>query len=119
MKKLFLASTALLLVSFAVHASSHAAEKAVKNPAIPAVVCEADTNKYVESINTTVVSIIVDENNDDAKKTALLSDMFRQHVNIEWLGRFVLGKHWRDLKPEQQTQYLQAYEHYRRRCEPD
>ncbi len=45
--------------------------------------------------------------NADAKRT--LEAVFTRYVDIEWVGQFVLGRHWKEAKPEQQQRFLSAY----------
>jgi len=73
--------------------------------------CDVPKN-FIDSLNKIVVDTVADTKLSDAQKTEHLSDMFRDYVNIQWIGRFVLAQNWRSLKPAQQTEYLQAYENY-------
>jgi len=78
-----------------------------------AATAECDVPKnFIDSLNAKVTKIVTDEKKSDDEKTEILSDMFRDYVNIQWIGRFVLAQNWRSLKPAQQTEYLQAYEDY-------
>jgi len=38
--------------------------------------------------------------------------MFVEHVDIPWMGQFVLGRAWQKAPPEQRDRYLQAYRAY-------
>jgi phospholipid transport system substrate-binding protein len=46
---------------------------------------------------------------DDDKKLKKLQTMFENSVDIAWVAKFVLGRHFRTATPEQKTAYLKAY----------
>lgn len=103
MKKFIL--TAVLAASIAVgsYTTSNAARVEIN--------CEVPRT-FVESVNDSVTGIIVDKSTSDAKKTQLLSELLNDYINIDWIGRFVLGRNWRSLDETQQTEYLKAYKEY-------
>ena len=106
MKKLFIIAV-VAVVAFGANSASAA------NNAPLAATSECDVPKnFIDSLNNKVTSVVTDKNKSDDEKTTILSDMFRDYVNIQWIGRFVLAQNWRSLKPAQQTEYLKAYEDY-------
>jgi phospholipid transport system substrate-binding protein len=108
MKKLFISfAVAFSLLAF----SSVANAQTPKPVVVPGEECNSPKD-FIESLNDTVKGIVDDKKISDADKTEKLSEMFRKYVNINWIGRFVLGQNWRSLKPAQQTEYLKAYEDY-------
>lgn len=68
--------------------------------------------EFVDSMDDLVISTILDKSTDEATKTKILAKFFRDYVNIEWIGKFVMGRNWRGLEETQQKQYLLAYEDY-------
>lgn len=43
----------------------------------------------------------------DAKHT--LEGVFSSYVDIEWVGQFVLGRHWREANEQQKQRFITAY----------
>jgi phospholipid transport system substrate-binding protein len=43
----------------------------------------------------------------DAKQ--VLESVFTRYVDIEWVGQFVLGRHWRTANPDQKQRFIAAY----------
>ncbi len=49
---------------------------------------------------------------DKQQKQQKLEHMFAQHVDIPWIGKFVLGRYWRQANPDQQSRYLSNYQDF-------
>jgi len=65
--------------------------------------------KFVDSVSAQVLDIIKTGDSQDTKLTKL-ETVFSTAVNIPYVGKYVLGKHWRTATPEQQRAYLAAYQ---------
>jgi phospholipid transport system substrate-binding protein len=68
-----------------------------------------DVEKFIDSLGNRVLELLQDKSISDAQKEAQLRTIFRDNVDTDWIGKFVLGKYWREAKPEQQTRYLSLY----------
>lgn len=57
-------------------------------------------------------ALVITKNTEQpkAEKQKALESLFQSHVDIPWVGRFVLGKYWRTATPQQQQTYLKNYE---------
>ena len=49
---------------------------------------------------------------DLAQKYHDLDNLFLNYVDLEYIGKFVIGKYWRDMSTEQQAQYLSLFKRY-------
>lgn len=67
--------------------------------------------KYIETLSSEVVSVI-QGGGTDATKEAQLTTIFKRIVDTNWMGKFVLGRNWKTLTPEQQNAYLGKYSDY-------
>ena len=67
--------------------------------------------KYVSSLSDEVVTVI-QNGGDDAAKEAKLTKIFKNIVDTSWMGKFVLGRNWKTLTPDQQKTYLTKYADY-------
>lgn len=49
---------------------------------------------------------------DLGKKYELLDELFLEHVDLPYISKFVIGKHWREMTPEQQQRYQDLFKRY-------
>lgn len=69
---------------------------------------EKQAADYAMDVGDQALAIISGEG-DDAQKKERLSELFVQHVDTDWIGRFVLGHNWRGMSEAQKQEYLQYY----------
>jgi phospholipid transport system substrate-binding protein len=72
----------------------------------------SEAGAYVESLGSKVVAIISNNKLPQDKKKKQIEQIFRENVDIAWVGRFVLGRYWRPLSEEQKAHYLKEYENF-------
>lgn len=68
-----------------------------------------DAQKFVDSVAGRVLEVIKTDDSQSAKLTKL-EGIFSGVVDIPFIGKYVLAKHWRAATPEQQQEYLAAYQ---------
>ena len=61
---------------------------------------------FIDKIASDVLAIV---KSDAADKSAKLENIFATTVDFDWVGKFVLGRHFKTATPAQQTAYLAAY----------
>jgi len=49
---------------------------------------------------------------DVTKKYQKLDNMFLQHVDLDYIGKFVMGKYWRDMTEVQKSKYQDVFQRY-------
>lgn len=49
---------------------------------------------------------------DIKTKYAQLDEMFLNDVDLDYIGKFVMGKYWRQMTPEQQKKYIPLFKRY-------
>lgn len=49
---------------------------------------------------------------DLAVKYQKLDELFLQHVDLNYIGKFVVGRHWREMTAEQQQRYQSLFKRY-------
>jgi phospholipid transport system substrate-binding protein len=82
---------------------------AVAGLAMPAAAVNDEAAKaFVENMAAKTLAIVKTDASEAAKQAAL-EDLFRPVVDVAFVGRFVLGQHWRTATPAQQKEYLAAY----------
>lgn len=68
-----------------------------------------DAKNYARSIGDKVLGVLDDAHVSDSDKLTQLQALFVDVVDVNWVGRFVLGQYWRQATPEQQQEYIAAY----------
>jgi len=64
---------------------------------------------FIQGVTDKVIGIVADENLDSEQKEEELNQVFIDVVDVDWIGKFVLGKYWRRATDEQKKEYLEAY----------
>lgn len=65
-------------------------------------------SSFANDLGHQALAVITGAGSKDEKR-GKLEALFEQYVDIDWIGRFVLGRYWRDATPEQQQKYLTNY----------
>lgn len=68
--------------------------------------------KFIENIGNKAISIISKNNNTDIQKEQQLISLFKETVDIRWISRFVLGKHWKEMDNNAKEKYTSLYQQY-------
>lgn len=69
----------------------------------------ATAKKFLDQVATQVLDIVQGEGLSKAEKQAKIESIFADKVDINFVARFVLGKHWRTATPQQQQDYISSY----------
>ncbi|MFM9889279.1 MAG: phospholipid-binding protein MlaC [Rickettsiales bacterium] len=79
---------------------------------LTAVVCQsaqaADAKTFVDSVAKQVLAV-AQTDAPMADKEQKIEVIFSDKIDIEFIAKFVLAKHWRTATPQQQEAYLTAY----------
>jgi phospholipid transport system substrate-binding protein len=67
---------------------------------------------YVEKLGNDVLTTISDKSIPQEKKLGLIEGMFRSNVDFDWVGKFVMGRFWREATDDQKKRYLEAYRNF-------
>lgn len=70
-----------------------------------------DAKTYVNKVASDALAIIETVNDKDAKKKKL-EKLFADSVNLSWVGKFVMGRYWRQATDDQKKRYLHEYERF-------
>lgn len=68
-----------------------------------------DAKQFAHQIGEDVLEIMRDESLNADQQLEKLESIFEEVVDVKWVARFVLGRHWRGLSPERQEEYVDAY----------
>lgn len=80
--------------------------------ALPAAVAAtaAPAEKFIASMGDRALGLIAKGNATDPSIKSGLRSVLQQSFDLQTIGRFALGRYWRTATPEQQQQYLKAFE---------
>jgi phospholipid transport system substrate-binding protein len=70
----------------------------------------AGAKNFLDQVAADVLSIVRDERASKEQKQQRIETIFSDKVDISFVAKFVLGKHWRTASPAQQKSYVAAYE---------
>lgn len=96
-KKMFELMIASVVAMFVISGTSaaYAADEPVK--------------EFIVNAGNRTVALLNDSKTSDSQKEVKLADIFFETVDVDWIGRFVIGKNWRTSSEEQKKKYLSAY----------
>jgi phospholipid transport system substrate-binding protein len=69
----------------------------------------ASAKNFVDTVASQVLAIVKDDQTPKEDKEKKIEGVFTDKVDVNFVAKFVLGKHWREASPEQQQAYMDAY----------
>lgn len=69
----------------------------------------AAAKNFLDAIAAQVLVIVKDDKLSQTDRQAKIENLFADKVDISFVAKFALGKHWRAATPEQQKEYIAAY----------
>ena len=69
-------------------------------------------SQFAAGLGDEAIAIAANTKLSEVARRGELEKLFSKHVDIQWIGRFVLGKHWRQATEEQKKRYLDAYQRF-------
>ena len=94
----------LYLAAVVFLAAMTSADQAAASPESPAQFVDAFGNQAIETLAA--------PNLTEQNREALVRGLLRQGMDLAFIGRFVLGKHWARATPAQRGDYLALFEGY-------
>lgn len=70
---------------------------------------KAEAKQFANDLGNKALAVITNESLAKDAKRKQLEGLFEENVDINWIGKFVLGRGWREASEEQQQQYLVNY----------
>ena len=77
-----------------------------------ATVSEKDVEKFVQNIGVQSQKILSDSKLSDRQKEVDYKKFAESIVDSNWVARFILGSHWKELAPAQKDEFLNLYKEY-------
>ena len=67
---------------------------------------------FVQSLTQNGIENIINANISQAEKTKRFEKIFNESFDLDFIGKFVLGKYWKQATPAQQKEFLAAYKQF-------
>ena len=80
--------------------------------ALPSFAAQSSCQIFATTMTKHVVDIFHDSKLSESQKRGALSAVFKEAVDTDWIGRFVLGRFWKTANNDEQAQYLKHYRAY-------
>jgi phospholipid transport system substrate-binding protein len=73
---------------------------------------KANAGAFADELGHKALAVISDSKLSKQAKLSKLETLFQQNVDIDWIGKFVLGRFWRGATESQKQQYLVNYKKF-------
>ncbi|HRJ12474.1 MAG TPA: ABC transporter substrate-binding protein [Alphaproteobacteria bacterium] len=77
---------------------------------VSAALAAVPQESYIDKLGKDVVVLLADKEMAEAKRKAGFSKLLTQNFDLKTIGRFVLGRHWRDASDAQRSEYQKLFE---------
>ncbi len=71
-----------------------------------------EVKNFINNLTTTTINILENEKLNDKTKEQKMTQLFTNSVDLNWMGRFVLGRYYNRISPTERNKYTQAYRDY-------
>ena len=71
-----------------------------------------DPTAFVRDLGNRAIALLSDRTATDARRMRAFASLFRAGFDIDFISRFVLGRHWRQTTNDQRIEYRSLYERY-------
>jgi phospholipid transport system substrate-binding protein len=72
----------------------------------------ASASHYIQALGNQALSVIVSQSLNKAQKQKKLDTIFSENIDFPWVGRFVMGRTWREATDAQKTRYVAEYKKF-------
>jgi phospholipid transport system substrate-binding protein len=71
-----------------------------------------EASAYIQNLGDSALQIISNKKSSREQKQAALEKIFAGNVDFPWVGRFVLGRYWREASEAQKARYQEHYKKF-------
>ncbi|MFM2041770.1 MAG: hypothetical protein RLY86_346 [Pseudomonadota bacterium] len=65
---------------------------------------------FVSTLGDRAIAALADRSVGEAERKQLFRQLLTENFDVQTIGRFVLGPHWRNATPEQQAEYMELFQ---------
>jgi phospholipid transport system substrate-binding protein len=71
-----------------------------------------EAGKYIQGLGDQALVVISNKHFNPDQKQKALEKIFSSNVDFPWVGRFCMGRYWREASEAQKTRYLKEYQRF-------
>ena len=64
---------------------------------------------FVKNVTTQGIEELINSNASESEKKARFTKLFNQDLDLDFIGKFVLGRYWRTATPAQRKAFINVY----------
>jgi len=72
----------------------------------------SEIKNFVQTMSDKAIDIASDESKTIERRRSELIDLFNERVDLDWVTKFIMGKHWRTASKEQRKKFVELYREY-------
>lgn len=76
----------------------------------PVYASQEGASAFIEKLGHDAIEVINNEKVDENARRDQLETLLRSNIDLRWIGKFVLGRYWRDASEAQRERFFQHYE---------
>jgi phospholipid transport system substrate-binding protein len=84
----------------------------IGDPAPAAAQTEQEARAFMERLADKAISSIAGAKLSETERLARFRELFSSSFDLPEIGKFVLGRHWRNATEQQRTEFLKLFEEY-------
>jgi phospholipid transport system substrate-binding protein len=82
-----------------------------------AQIASADINKneavkLIETVTEEGIEQIINSNSSQEEKNKVFRKLFTENLDLDYIGKFVLGRYWRTITPAQRKEFIDLYKEF-------
>lgn len=64
---------------------------------------------FIKQVTTEGIEEIINSDVSSEEKDARFAKLFNEYLDLDFIGRFVLGRYWKTSTPKQRTEFIDVY----------
>lgn len=64
---------------------------------------------FIKNVTQQGIEELINSNVSEAEKNARFTKLFNQDLDLDFIGKFVLGRYWRTATPQQRKDFIDVY----------
>lgn len=64
---------------------------------------------FIKQVTTEGIEEIINSDVSSQEKDARFAKLFNEYLDLDFIGRFVLGRYWKTSTPKQRTEFIDVY----------
>lgn len=79
------------------------------NTAAEAAIDTTKAETFVKNLTKEGIEQLINSNVSEAEKKARFTKLFNEDLDLDFIGKFVLGRYWRTATPKQRQEFIDVY----------